>query len=344
MNNTIQPSFAIILSDSRSGSTFLSSLLNQYDGLRMSLESGFPRLLIEWPMKIFENDEDLKKVLDLLYSEIQFQEMNVNREILERFLITLKKPISKKQIFDAIARIYFENNATKELDSKCTYILKIPVAYQFLDALQTLIPGFKIIHLIRDGRAVFASKRNSISLKGEPFEKNLLVAVAGWKKKQRLAALKHPENIRYEDLVTGTETAMHSLLDYLIVDATARTKTRQAVDYANSIGEKQKTFHTNVGKVPQKSSINKWVSDLTSTEIFLYEWIAFKELKKYGYRIYEFDNASLKKYLKASFLYVYFIFHYIADRTKNFYRAILKGQHRILIRKKLIQVGILQPQ
>jgi hypothetical protein len=336
--------FSVLLYDSRSGSTFLSSLLNQYSGIKMGLESAYPRIVIEYPKKSIYTLEEIGQILDILYTETQFQEMKIEREEFENRLKKLERPFDKKKVFFEIVKLFFDKSSSEAV--KYTYVLKIPFIYHFLNALNSIIANYKIVHLIRDGRAVYSSKRNSISLRGEHFEQNLIVAALGWKKKIKLAgrASQPLINIRYEDLIDDTDSVLEYIMNFLEVDKNERLKIKNISDYAHAIGEKQKTFHTNVGKAPQRENIDKWLSDLNKTEIFLYEWINYEELKKYNYEIYEYDHKSMMKYARASLLYVYFVFHYLYDRTKKVYRAFLNGQHIMLLKRKLIQAGFLQPQ
>lgn len=342
MENTTKFKLAIILYDSRSGSTYLSSLLNQYKGIEVALESSFPRIILEFPKSLVTTNLELDILLNEIYKEKQFQDMRIPREKMERELTSLPMPLNKKVIFEVILRNCFEDKYN-QLDKSKTFILKIPIAHEYLFELNFLIPGYKIIHIIRDGRAVFSSKRNSISLRKMEFETNLLVAAKGWKHKLKLAAKSEQQliNVFYEKLILQPEETLNSILDFLNIDSDGRQKTKKVNQFSDSISPEQKKFHTNIGKAPLIENLEKWKRDIVRRDIILYEFIAGNFLKLYGYDILYYRGflSCLSPLLLSSLFYS---LEYLKSRARNISHHLRNGNTKGFLRRKLIQKGLIK--
>ena len=68
--------YSLILYDSRSGSTFLSSILNQYSGILMLPETRMPYHILLDKNQVYNSNEKLHNLLDSIYKEKQFLEGN----------------------------------------------------------------------------------------------------------------------------------------------------------------------------------------------------------------------------------------------------------------------------
>ena len=84
--------FGFLLYDSRSGSTLLSALINQYDGVTVSREIKYVTQILDWPGDI-QSGQDLEKLMDHLYSFVHMEEAGISRSELRK---DLSAPADKK--------------------------------------------------------------------------------------------------------------------------------------------------------------------------------------------------------------------------------------------------------
>lgn len=253
-----------ILYDSRSGSTLLSALLNQFRGVDVSQESGFIPIIMEFP-EVVSDESMLNKLFDRLYGEIQFQELGLDRMALKQSLEQIEYPLDKKSIIDTILNFYFSIRQA----NNSFWLIKSPRMFYHAKNVLKLYPNAKFIHLIRDGRAVYNSKRTMRSVYGRLAQNNLLKAAHDWKKRINMARRlkRNIIEIKYEDLVEQQGMIMQKVLDFLNIPEEGRNITKDQSQYAEIIGGKQKHLHKNVNSAPKKEIINKWKAELSREDI-----------------------------------------------------------------------------
>lgn len=271
------------LYDSRSGSTLCSALLNRYAGVCVSLESAFVSKIIEYPKPV-RSSRDVDGLLKHLQQEVQFTELDLDLRDIREQLLRLDFPLSKKTAAETILKTYFERR-----DPQAGVWLVKHHPYRYIRQLAEMFQGVKFLHIVRDGRAVFASKKSSRSINGEPMEDNLLRAALRWR--ERLLVLQHFPKIiyefRYEDLIASPDATLENILDFLEVPPSGRQITKSQKDYSASIGEKQKHLHVNVQRAPDAKINEKWKTALDPTDIYLYEAINADLLASRGYPVLE---------------------------------------------------------
>jgi hypothetical protein len=161
---------------------------------------------------------------------------------------------------------------------------------------------------MRDGRAVFSSKKKAIALHtGQPFEtdpvpaaKRWIRAARGFEKLQK----KYPDRclgVTYEELITDPDSVLTSIFRFLnLADQTV------SIRYGDDdwVPDRYNQIHSNVRKPPQTSRITAWQQELSVEEIQRYEGVAGFELRKYGYKLLNED-----KLLPLTLQYIYT--HYV---------------------------------
>lgn len=304
-----------LLYDNRSGSTLLASLLNQFSGVSVSHETGFVSRTLEYN-KPFSIADDVKNFLSYLNKEVQFMELNPDLEILQSELARKEFPLSKKAVISTILETYFN-----QIDpNACIWVVKGPRIYFHTRSIRKLFPCAKFINIVRDGRAVYNSKKKMRSVNGRYTQNNLIKAASDWKKRiyfsKKLGGT--VKEIRYEDLVEKTEDTLTKLLDFIGVAEQGRFITKSPKNYAENIGTNQKHLHGNVSKLPQKDIITNWQTTLPPSEILLYEWLAGKTLVTMGYQLmYRTKRAPISLKLFALLKSVYFAFHLLWKLGSN---------------------------
>ena len=278
-----------ILYDSRSGSTLLASLLNRYRGIDVTLESAFVSRIMEINTK--STLQNVNKLIDYLYDEVQFVELNINKQELTSELLSIKDRLTKKSIIEKIVNIYFKDKAS----SSKYWVIKHP-PYNYIEELISMFPEVGFLQIIRDGRAVFNSKKRSKSIEGNYMESNPIISALDWrlKIKKSNSFQNHVTTIRFEDLIENTETCLSNYLDNLELNDIDKEETKLQKDYFLKIGNAQKDIHQNVDKKPTVSNIDKWRKELTKKDILVYNFVNRKVLLENGYIIELKSNTLLK--------------------------------------------------
>lgn len=305
---------AFLVYDSRSGSTLLSALLNRFAVVTVSQESGFIPTILEFPGEI-DRDKGLDRLLGKIAREIQFVELGLNMNALRARLMEYDGSLSKVVVIGAILEQYF----TKRDPVASVWVIKSPRLFFHASCLNRLFPGVKFIHIVRDGRAVFNSKRTMKSVHGRLTQNNLIKAALDWKARLRMGRALGETllEVRYEDLLASPDAALSRILDFLGVPRNGRAMTKSQEDYAGIIGKKQRHLHKNVGEAPKQELIGKWKRKLSGADILLYEWIAGDDLVRMGYSPMIRGKADLALCFRAFIRSAFYILHQAKSYVAN---------------------------
>lgn len=307
-------SLSFLLYDSRSGSTLFASLLNRYRDVAVSHESAFVSNILEYHMPL-DTQKDLARLVEFLARETQFRELELDADALLSRLAGLPEPFARKDIIREIIGFYFQGK-----DPHATHLVIKHPPYYYIRTLLTMFPETRFIQLVRDGRAVFNSKRQSRSLNGFSMGSNLFHEAFNWRKCLRLstAAGGNLLEIRYEDLMQSPEGVLERVLDFLDVPREGRIMTKSQADYYVRIGQAQKHLHKNVSRGVDGSIAHKWKRQLEPVDIYLYERLAGPMLRKYGY---ELTSAAMKQDLRfkvrVAGRFLYYTVHYLTVKVRN---------------------------
>jgi len=289
--------FSFILYDNRSGSTFLSALLNQYEGVCVSIETDLVFQMLEYKRNI-HTIEEKNIFLDYLFEKTRFRELEIDRSKAAKAIENVK--LSKGELLRVLLEVYFYQNAP---DAEY-YVVKGPRIYYHIRNLLKYFPEARFIQLVRDGRAVYYSKSKTSSIQymdGDyvncgPMNKNILHAAMLWRRKLRIAESFHQHvlDIRYEDLITDAKPAIEKILDYIDVPKEKRNKTKLKDSYMSNMRKEYHVLHANVGDKPRHDFIEKWKENLLPQEICLYEFITKAYLKRYTYKLLYANKIHFK--------------------------------------------------
>lgn len=158
-----------------------------------------------------------------------------------------------------------------------------PHNVRYAAALGEMFPDMKLIHIVRDGRAVANS---IIPLDWGP---NTVIKAAPWWVEKVAYGLAietmWPESritrVRYEDLVQSPEATLKRLCKFLGLDyqsQMARATGFRRPDYTQS-------QHTLIGKGPDPKRITAWKEKLTPRQIEIFEYLTRDFLRYLGYSL-----------------------------------------------------------
>lgn len=270
---------------SRSGSTLLARLLDEYSDTGVTIESRFMMDLLflkHW----FEKKGDIEELFRRLERSGKFSNFNIKFEDLMTFYDGKKKISS---VAEAILESYF----AREKAESCVWVVKDSINGYYMKQILNEMPYAKFIHIVRDGRAVLNSWLTTIDpYTKKPMSFDTLNTARSWKK--LLVSVdkfkeEHPESIieiRYEDLITNTAGEIGKIRMYLgLTCQDTNTKKAGTGNYYDKLPKPEKEIHGMVKGSPELSRLYAWEKDLPIEDRKLFEYIAGDMLIKKGYEV-----------------------------------------------------------
>lgn len=265
-----------IVGCSRTGSTLLQQIINKYTPIDVLEECHV--LLPFWlnedfstklnnEIEVTNEPQDIKKVIDLIYSHRcygifweQIERFNLNKSLLaEQIKIN---GITEKGVFKAL----MEASRIKNHKAMCG--AKFPVYVGYAHKLFEWFPDCKIIHTIRDPRAIYASQLYKRTNEKFGKAKNLIIGLQHFvhinlqfrhacKAHMQLKTNPNYFPFYYEKLIADPGETLERLCSFL--DIPFDTKMLKPNTYVNTSFREKKT-----GKGFHKDSLNSWQNRLPS--------------------------------------------------------------------------------
>ena len=291
-----------ILGDSRSGTTLLAYLLSKHSMAIIPPETNLIQKLIKAVSGKYLNEPVNKsRLLDTVYSDDKFSDWKIERNILEAIFP------DRVSVNEVILTICSHYACTQASNAEAFGIKKNLIGVY--DLVSTIFENPRVIWIIRDGRAVFYSKKTSIQTSTKlPFVTNPIPAASTWKwKNQRLGKISmlygNTFKIYYEHLLTNTDSVMRDVCEFIGL----HYEPHPHKENKYPVPDRYKTIHQNIGKEIDPSRTNAWENGLSSREITIYELIAGDELKRHGYNILS-NHGLLARLCGISVGFMYSLF------------------------------------
>ena len=250
----------------RSGTTLLGSQLGSNRDCVCIPE--FPSKFIPARQK-----QDMRQELKVLLREVSSHwrfklwdfPLNINRAPIDSFNDEISRLL--EWIISQFAEAQGRQKATYWIDHT-------PENLNYLVYLNELFPEAKFIHLVRDGRAVFASTKNlswgPCTGIGAAKYWNKKIA-AGMAAETYLASVKSKcTRVRYEDLIEHPAKTLQGICNFLGLKFQDEMKTGKGFKVPNYT----KRQHALVGKKPDPTRINGWKEALSMREVAIFEYDA----------------------------------------------------------------------
>ena len=276
-----------IIGSPRSGTTLLRLMLTAHPDICIPPESMF---FVRLEKKYGNGLNSQKKVEDFLndiYQEQKFQEWNLDRGELREKLPTKES----LKYAEAVAMIY-EQYRQKNNYKACIWGDKNPNYYLHTDTIIKYFPKAKIIHIVRDIRAVYNSLlrvRESHQLWQEKNAKfSVLTMTKIWSKIVKLIE-KSQNNERfyliyYEKLISDPRGQIKTLCSWLGLDfSESMLEFYETNARKNLVPSHRLAWHQNTLKPVSTKRVDAWMNELTTTEIEALELMNWKTMKKLGY-------------------------------------------------------------
>ena len=282
-----------ILGCPRTGSKIYMKMLNDYSPINITPELHF--LIPSWIRKDFvsrvketigdlKKDNNIPKLIDLMYSgnlEGSFWRSINNRNIDKTTLE--HRIINSNRSFGNIFSILLEEHAKtkhKEIPGA-----KFPVHFSYLSKLLQWYPNCKIVYLIRDPRAIYASNAIGAGKKSSSYIKSILIRTKiffqtiiyfNWAVKihNKYSHLKNYHLFRFEDIIIHPEKYMPELCTFLEIDFQSDMLHPPVMD---------SSFHTMKKKGFDKETINRWKKRISPITTFFIKIATKRHMKSVGY-------------------------------------------------------------
>jgi len=237
-----------------------------------------------WGNTRLEYSEQISSLCDDLYKDEKFCEWNLERRTLEE-LLTTKLPLNYNNFVDIVYSAYVRKNSPLAIrwgDKNPSYVLS-------LDLLWQLFPQAKVIHIVRDGRAVLNSFRSANRRANKKIWPETVKSAAYFWLSRLRASRKYQGNpnymeIFYEKLVQDPDRELQQLCSFLdlafdpVMLDFAKVNRREKLVPTHRLA-----WHGSTLKSIQKSKIDEWQHKLDPIDVMQFEMLAGYYLTKYGY-------------------------------------------------------------
>lgn len=270
-------SIVIISGVWRSGTTMLATVLE-----------GHSEILVEKRVQSFRWITNLGH-----HHRLRKQDVNLDKETAIHSLLTMRKdgnedPIMRSDLYDDNLSIrgYIEKCIAEHLrqHGKKIWVDKAPIMEHYFEHLYQYIPSAKVIHIVRDGRSVAASrkirKKNGIKVPAQEWVDSNAYALVN----RDLVSDSQMLIIQYESLLRDPKEVVKRVCEFLNIDYQSSMLNLKA-----AVGELKNSYIKNHFDT---SKIDQWKDQLTAAEIRKVESIQGQYLTRFGY---ELVNAEMQK-------------------------------------------------
>ena len=179
---------------------------------------------------------------------------------------------------------------------------KNPFYVRYLPLITRLFPTCRVIHMVRDGRDVAVSLRNT---KMRPH--NLFLTARRWERcveAGRKWGAEHPEQyleVRYERLVDNPEQELRRVCEFIDEPFSPAMLDYHKVNRdLRQVAPAERGHHGNLAKPVMRGNTEKWRSALTPQDQQIVETVAGRTLAAAGYaRVQSSVPLWLKAYLRS---------------------------------------------
>ena len=287
----INPVF--ILGCARTGSKIYMKIINDYSTINITPELHF--LTPFWIHKDFvssvkenirdlEKDSNIPKLIDFMYSsnlEGSFWKSIKNRNLDKKNLEN--KIMKSDRSFENIFRILLEEHAKSK--NKKIPGAKFPVHFSYISKLLKWYPNCKIVFLIRDPRAMYASNAvgfikeswsnyRATLIRVKIFMLTIIYFIWAVKIHKKYLNLKNYRLFRFEDIISEPEKYIPKLCEFLEIEFESEMLYPSVVD---------SSYHKEKKRGFDKETLYRWKKHTSPITANLIKLITRKQMKEMGY-------------------------------------------------------------
>lgn len=298
------PQLIFLFYVNRSGSTYLSSLLDSINAIGVSIEGPFLGRLV-WENAELRSDKDIESLVQTIMADPQSSSWEPDPKKIYDCLKRLPKPADTQTIFIAILQHCISK---KDID----YIVVKGSGLHFLvPRLRRMFHNPKFLHIFRDPRATYGSQTRATSVNiGTPMASDPIVATKRW-----LRTIEYFEKIpnddllkiRFEDLLNDVSGKMNEVCDFINTQGLAPLSfdpESSSGGYFDKIPDEQKNLHKKVKKGKAETGRTEaWRNEVSEMDIHLIQKKAGHEMVRLGYELIEIDPKAKSPMKVAKYLF-----------------------------------------
>lgn len=267
-----------VVGAARSGTTMLQLMLNAHPNIAILGELHYFDQILQIKNRIGDlcDEENIDNMFNLLSKTYHYRFLSQADELFRKVKQRMLK--ESEQSFEGFYKSTLEEFGKAQNARR--FGEKTPSNIDYLDDLLKIFPKAKIIHIIRDPRAVVAS-----SIKMPTNSKDILIHSLRWRcemlysKKVTKDASVYFE-IRYEDLIDDTEKSLKKICQFIGEDYHERM-----LEFHRDANRfiKGEPWKNGTNKPIYRSSKKKWTRELSPGQILLIQKFTGEMAKDYGY-------------------------------------------------------------
>ncbi|GEM_PF-5756230 len=279
-----------IVSSGRSGTTLLASMLNAGEDLYIPYESDFiARAYPYFADKCSLSLHDYKLMTQFFQITAKQGGWGMPEDYLYDFLCQ-RSPQTFSEVNATICEAFHKREGTEDAE----WGIKAPVLIASLDRINKVSPTSTIVHIVRDGRDVYLSYRkvhetSDIKFGPKGILANTLYWIDGLRRVEDF--MKHHQHVpvfelRYENLLAEPDQQLRQLCEFIGIPYKSEMHEKfNASDRNQKVAPDQfkKSIHKKLHGGLDAKNTNKYLSQMSPYELFVFEVITAPYLAKYGY-------------------------------------------------------------
>jgi hypothetical protein len=283
----------------RSGTTLVSQIIKNHPDVNLMYDSvNFMRF--SFNDKPLDTKEAKKILLEIKKRVKKRYDLDFNISIVTKSM----KRITYRELYGALMyELLLKNTKTKIWGEKTT------LAWTRIPGFLKMFPKGRVVHVIRDPRAILASWKKLTHAPGNDYLDAILNCRGSMEKATEYTTRKNKRKfsryhiLRYEDLITSPRATVRKMCNKLKLkfhpDMVDPSK------FKNKSGKKWKgnSIFKNDLNGFSKEMIDRWKKQLSDWEIWLSDFLNQDVMDKFGYRTYPLKNKpELKQIVTKNIL------------------------------------------
>lgn len=284
-----------VVCSGRSGSTLLQSMFDAHPNICAPIESKFVlHLAGKYGQVKTWNDKTIGAFCTDLYTNRKFR---LFWKVQKKSLLKAFSNYSVESFEDACKVVYLSFPSFFKKEKIQVIVDKNPLHIRFMHELSTIFPNAKFIHLIRDPRAVYNSRRKAFN------EKSAFVHAHRWNLENSLALnyqKKNPkkyDRMLYEELVLNTEVILKNISEFIHIPFNKKMLSGHK-HFEERIAENKYlnlVHHRNITKPVMVGNTEKWQTEIDPKNSRIIEAVTFEWANFFGYSVEKPNLSFLEK-------------------------------------------------
>ncbi len=261
---TVSNPYFFIVGVGRSGTTLLMGILNAHPQITLPPETQFVRRIL---VERVSETLTLAGMTALLTTDRNYPRLDISVDQVIDPFVEDQIPYSPVAIYKRILGIHAGRWGKAIVGDKS------PKAIERLPVLKHLFPNTRILHIVRDPRDVFLSRKKADWSKDRHDFLQLLAYRAQFAMSRRFGQRLFEERyleVRYEDLLSTPQDTLERICSFLSVPYSEKMLSFQS-SAQRLVSEDDMQWHHNVLKPIMTNNMDKWRERLDRKQILLVE-------------------------------------------------------------------------